>query len=131
MRPAKLLWVWLLVTSLCLSCTCGDDADQNNTIGVQYRVTVNTLVISQVRYRQTDGSTVKEYPSHGIQQWHTTEFIDKDFAAELEVTFINNSQDNEDYTLRLFVNGQLKAVESGTIAPGTTQDAELSFKVDR
>jgi hypothetical protein len=113
------------------SCShCEDDGAADN-IAIQYRINVDEPIIAQVQYRNANGEIISEnMAGQALTSWHRIEYVDDPFQAYKKVQFLNISNGEVKYTLRLFVDGNLIHKKEGSISPESEGSDEIRYALD-
>lgn len=124
------LCIYLIIAVVIItSCShCEDDAADN--IAVQYRIHVDEPIITEIEYINAYGQVVSEnITGESVTVWHRTEFVDESFNAYKRVKFLNVSNGPVNYTLRLFVGGNLVHKKEGSVLPESGGTDEIQYSV--
>lgn len=129
----------LLVLVLSVSfVSCNDDDDKNKVIipgpptgtDIRYEVEASTSIIEKIRYKKGNGQFAFGHDSpDAINNWSMTiviDFEDQPMLAAADVTFKNDSGVDQNYTLKIFEDGELVETQSGTLEPA---DAEITKNI--
>jgi len=118
----------LFLTVSMESCLADDGVDMTS---IQYRVTTEAPMTTQIIYRKAQGQHVQVEMPQQTTVWYTTEYADADFEAVVKASFSNPADQQIGYTLHHFANGKLVAKDQGTILPNSTYASQASYTVTK
>ena len=91
---------FLLFLTVSMESCLADDGMYMTSI--QYRVTTEVPMTTQITYRKAAGQHVQVQMPQQTTVWYTTEYADTDFEALIKASFSNPSDHQIGYTLHLF-----------------------------
>jgi hypothetical protein len=118
----------LFLTVSMASCLSDDGMDMT---AIQYRVTTETPMTTEITYKKVDGQHIQVQMPQETMVWHTTEYTDKDFEALVKASFSNLSDRGISYTLHLFVDGELVIKNQGTVLPNSQSASQASYTITK
>jgi hypothetical protein len=129
MKPTT-IYLAVIICILTSCSHCEDDSPGNDNKAVLYRINVDEPIISEVQYMDANGQIISEnVAGESIISWHRTEFVDDAFHAYKKVKFLNISNTEVNYTLRLFVDGTMIHKKEGSVSPESEGTAEIQYSV--
>ncbi|MXN91101.1 hypothetical protein GR160_07645 [Flavobacterium sp. Sd200] len=123
------LFLALFVTLITSCSNCEDDGINVDNVAIQYRINIDEPIIAEVQYKNAAGELISEKIAGQTIHWFRTEFIDEKFLAYKKVKFYNVSSGPVNYTLRLFVDGNMIQKKEGSISPESEVTDELQYSV--
>ncbi|KGO94200.1 hypothetical protein [Flavobacterium subsaxonicum] len=116
-----------------VSCSHGDESEDDDNVFIQYRINVAEPVIAGVIYRDATGNLITEEGTSvaALEEWYEFEHVEPPFNAHKQVRFVNNGAQPVPYTLSIFVEGELIKTEEGHVAPQAEEVALIEYNVSQ
>lgn len=116
MKELKKIGLLLLFTVSALNVSCNDDDDEMGPIipgtptgtDIRYEVSASSAMIQSIGYKKGNGDAGIGVMGEEPTYWTTTiiaPFSSQSFVATCSVVFLNTSDTEQNYTLKIFKNG--------------------------